>query len=85
MVERGRPGLVLADALAMAVVLQPDCVTRAEHRYVAVELNGSLTRGATVVDWEGRSGRAPNARIVLDVDQARFEQMIARALGAVAA
>lgn len=82
MVERGRPGLVLADALAMAVVLQPDCVVRAEHRHVAVELNGTLTRGATVVDWEGRSGRAPNARIVLEVDHARFEAMIRAALGA---
>lgn len=82
MLERGRPGLVLADALAMAVVLQPDCVVRAEHRHVAVELHGTLTRGATIVDWDRRSGRAPNARIVLDVDQARFEAMIRAALGA---
>lgn len=80
--ERGRPGIVLADALAMAVVLDPDCVRRAEHRHVAIELGGSLTRGATVVDWDGRSGRPANARIVLDVDQARFEAMIAGALGA---
>lgn len=80
--ERGRPGIVLADALAMAVVLEPDCVRRAEHRHVAIELGGSLTRGATVVDWDGRSGQPPNARIVLEVDQARFDAMIARALGA---
>lgn len=80
--ERGRPGLVLADALAMAVVLDPACVTRAEHRHVAIELDGSLTRGATVVDWEGRSGKPANARIVLELDQARFEAMIAAALGA---
>ncbi|MBL8298038.1 MAG: nucleoside hydrolase [Rhodanobacteraceae bacterium] len=80
--ERKRPGIVLADALAMAVVLDPDCVRRAEHRHVAVELGGQLTRGATVVDWDGRSGKAANARIVLDVDQSRFEAMIAAALGA---
>lgn len=80
--ERGRPGIVLADALAMAVVLDQDCVQRAEHRHVAIELGGSLTRGATVVDWDGRSGRPANARIVLDVDQSRFEAMIAGALGA---
>jgi len=81
--ERERPGLVLADALAMAVVLDPACVTRAEHRHVAIELDGSLTRGATVVDWEGRNGQPANARIVLELDQARFEAMIAGALGAV--
>lgn len=80
--ERNRPGMVLADALAMAVVLQPDCVTRAESRHVAIELGGSLTRGATVVDWDGRSGKPANARIVLELDQPRFEAMIAAALGA---
>lgn len=80
--ERGRPGLVLADALAMAVVLEPDCVRRAEHRHVAVELDGGLTRGATVVDWDGRNGKPANARIVLDIDLPRFEAMIAAALGA---
>ncbi|TDR41714.1 purine nucleosidase [Tahibacter aquaticus] len=82
MQERRRPGLVLADALAMAVALQPDCVIRAEHRHVAVELNGSLTRGATIVDWDGRNGLPANARIVLEVDQQRFEAMIVAALGA---
>jgi purine nucleosidase len=80
--ERGRPKVLLADALAMAVALHPDIVTRAELRHVAVELTGSQTRGATVVDWEGRFGQAPNARIVLDVDQARFEALVASALGA---
>lgn len=82
MQERGRPGMVLADALAMAVVLQPDCVVRAEHRHVAVELNGTLTRGATIVDWDGRNGQPANARIVLEVDQSCFEAMIVAALGA---
>jgi len=79
---RGRPKLVVADALALAVALQPDIVTRAEERHIAIELDGALTRGMTVVDWEKRLGGAPNARIVLDVDQARFEALVASALGA---
>lgn len=79
---RGRPKLVVADALALAVALQPHIVTRAEERHVAIELDGALTRGMTVVDWENRRGGAPNARIVLDVDQARFEALVASALGA---
>lgn len=81
----GRPGMIVADALAMAVALQPQIVTRAEQRHVAVELGGALTRGATVVDWDRRHGRPTNANIVLDVDQARFEALVAGALGAVAA
>ncbi len=79
--ERGRPNVLVADALAMAVALHPDIVTRAEDRHVAIELTGTHTRGATVVDWESRLAPAPNARIVLDVDQARFETLVAAALG----
>jgi len=80
--SRGRPKLLFADPLAMAVALQPDIVLRAEDRHVAIELNGALTRGATVVDWESRCGQDANARIVLDVDQERFEALVAAALGA---
>ncbi|KAF1003745.1 MAG: Pyrimidine-specific ribonucleoside hydrolase RihA [Luteibacter sp.] len=79
--EHERTGFIAADALAMAVALDPDIVTRAETRHVAIELDGRLTRGATVVDWQQRLGGTPNARIVLDVDQDRFGAMIARALG----
>jgi len=71
-----------ADALAMAVALRPDGVRRAEERFLGVELEGRLSRGATVVDWQGRSGRPANARIVLDYDQADFEAQIRAALGA---
>ncbi|MFC5524572.1 nucleoside hydrolase [Rhodanobacter ginsengisoli] len=77
-----RSGLIAADALAMAVALDPSIVTRSETRAVAVELDGRLTRGATVVDWAGRLGRPAQARIVLEVDQTRFAAMVQRALGA---
>jgi len=80
--ERGRPQLLVADALAMAVALQPDIVTRAEDRHVAIELTGTHTRGATVVDWDRRLGHSANARIVLEVDHARFEALVASSLGA---
>ncbi len=79
--QHDRHGLVAADALAMAVALDPGIVTRSETRAVAVELDGGLTRGATVVDWKGRLGRPARANIVLEVDQARFAAMVRRALG----
>ena len=78
----GRGGMIAADALAMAVALEPGIVRVAEHRHVGIELAGALTRGATVVDWEGRMGLPANARIVLEVDQARFESLVASGLGA---
>ncbi len=80
--KRGRRGVIAADALAMAVAIDPSIVSRSERRHVAVEMDGRLTRGATVVDWSGRMGHAPNANIVMDVDQARFGAMVRRALGA---
>jgi purine nucleosidase len=66
----------------MAVAIDPSIVTRREKRAVAIELDGRLTRGATVVDWAQRLGRPANADIVLEVDQARFAAMVRRALGA---
>ncbi|MEO7050028.1 MAG: nucleoside hydrolase [Rhodanobacter sp.] len=80
--EHDRSGLVAADALAMAVALEPSIVTRSEMRAVGVELDGRLTRGATVVDWADRLGRPAQANIVLEVDHARFAEMVRRALGA---
>ncbi|MGA7439203.1 MAG: nucleoside hydrolase [Luteibacter sp.] len=80
--EHERTGFIAADALAMAVALDPAMVTRAETRHVAIELDGRLTRGATVVDWHKRLDGKANARIVLEVDQGRFNKLIAGALGA---
>ena len=71
-----------ADALAMALALRPDGALEMADRALAIELQGSLTRGATVVDWQRRGGRPDNARILQRYDQARFEGMIRAALGA---
>lgn len=72
---------VAADALAMLVALEPGAVTEWAARPVAIELAGSLTRGATVVDWERRRGAPDHVRIARRVDPARFEARLARALG----
>jgi purine nucleosidase len=79
---RERVGMIAADALAMAVALEPGIVRRAERRHVTVELGGQHARGATVVDWEGRLGHPANANVVLEVDQAGFEALVASGLGA---
>jgi purine nucleosidase len=79
--KHDRRGVIAADALAMAVAIDPSIVTRSERRAVAVELDGRLTRGATVVDWAERLGRPAQANIVLEVDHARFAAMVRLALG----
>jgi inosine-uridine nucleoside N-ribohydrolase len=52
----------LHDPLAAAVALDPDLV---QYRVatVDVELTGTLTRGMTIADWNGRWGREPNALV----------------------
>lgn len=71
-----------ADALAMAVVLEPDGVQQWQHRPLAIETAGQHCRGATVVDWDLRSGAPDNARIAMGYDRERFETLVRRALGA---
>jgi purine nucleosidase len=79
--RRGRRGIVAADAVAMAVAIDPSLVVRSERRHVAVELDGRLTRGATVVDWYERLGHPTNANVILELDQERFGVMVRAALG----
>ncbi|MFT4256679.1 MAG: nucleoside hydrolase [Pseudoxanthomonas sp.] len=71
-----------ADALAMAYALQPGGALELVERPVQVETAGSLTRGATVTDWNRQTGRPDNARILLRYDQARFEGLVEAALAA---
>ena len=64
------------DPLAMAVLLEPGVVVESEDKFVQVERFGHLTRGMTVVDWQGASKREPNASIVYKVDDDRFENLL---------
>lgn len=70
-----------ADALAMMAALYPEYIIEKQRHFLYVETTGSQSRGATVVDWLGRSGRPAQAEIVLQVDQVRFEERIRDALG----
>lgn len=70
-----------ADALAMMAALYPEYIIEKQRHYMHVETAGSQSRGATVVDWLERSGRPAQAEIVLQVNQARFEEAIQDALG----
>jgi len=70
-----------ADALAMAWALEPEGALELAERPLAVETEGRLARGVTVVDWRRQTGAADNARILLRYDQQRFEARIRAALG----
>ena len=71
-----------ADALAMAMALQPEGALEAVSRPLAVEMAGQHTRGATIVDWNRQGGAPDNVDILVRYDQARFEGMLEAALAA---
>lgn len=73
----------LHDPLAAAVALDPDLV-RYISTTVDVELVGRLTRGMTVADWRGHWGKAPNARVGVEVDPAAFFDRFIERVGAFA-
>ena len=65
------------DALAVGSVIDPSLIgTRRLH--VAVETQGTLTVGRTVIDTHFRGGQPPNADVAFDADAARFFELLLR-------
>jgi len=70
----GEGGLTLHDPLALAVALDPSLVTF-QSLHVAVEYEGTLTRGMAVADRRplpSHHRRPPNCRVAMSVDAERF-------------
>jgi len=78
--ESGLPGFDLPDPIAMAVALDPAVATEVRRLHVAVELDGKLTRGMTVVDHLGWGSGEPNVDVVLAADRERFLALLHGAL-----
>ena len=67
------------DALAVAHILKPDVITTRKMN-VEIETTGEFTRGRTVADVYGISGRTANAEVAMGVDQPAFKEMIFSAI-----
>jgi inosine/uridine nucleosidase len=77
----GFAGPPVHDACALALLIEPSLV-RSVDAFVAIETEGRWTRGATVVDLHGRLGRPPNARVAMELDAARFWDVVVEAVAA---
>jgi purine nucleosidase len=75
----GLPGPPVHDACAVALAIDPTLV-RCVDAFVAIETEGRWTRGATVVDLHDRLGREPNARVAMELDAARFWDLLLAAV-----
>jgi inosine-uridine nucleoside N-ribohydrolase len=71
----GFDGSPIHDAMAVAHVIDPTLMTT-RHANVAVETRSDLCDGRTVVDLRGVTDREPNADVGVDVDAARFLELL---------
>jgi purine nucleosidase/pyrimidine-specific ribonucleoside hydrolase len=69
------PDPPLHDPLAVLAAVHPDWFEW-KNCNVVVELDGTYTRGATVVDLDGVTGRSPNVEVAVAVDVPRFWQLM---------
>ncbi len=67
----GYAGAPMHDPCAVMALIHPEFFTMREY-YVAVETCGDYCKGATVADWYGVTGKAPNATCIMDVDRDAF-------------
>jgi inosine-uridine nucleoside N-ribohydrolase len=72
-------GYPVHDAVAVAELVCPGLLTT-EYLNVVVECSSELSRGRTVVDRHGRSGREPNAHVAVDVDTVAFVRLLVERL-----
>jgi purine nucleosidase/pyrimidine-specific ribonucleoside hydrolase len=75
----GEAAAPVHDPCTIATLIDRSLV-RCTEAFVAVETAGRWTRGATVVDLDGRLGRPPNARVALALDAPRFWDLVIGAL-----
>lgn len=75
----GVAGAPLHDALAMMAAAEPDILTT-RHLRTDIETQGVHTRGRTVVDVYGVTGRTPNADVAFDLDLDRYKRGILDAI-----
>ena len=76
----GWEGPPIHDAVAVARIVDPGLVQSRQLR-VDIETGGGLTRGRTVADPEGLTGRPPNVDVGLDIDRPRFIDLLVDAVG----
>ena len=74
------PRVAMHDPCVTAYLIAPE-LFQGRQANVAVERQSPLTVGMTVVDWRGRTGRPPNARVLETVDKDGFFRLLADRIG----
>jgi len=75
----GFDGAPLHDALAVAHLIAPE-VIKTRRLNVEIETDGELTRGRTVADVYGITGKTANTEVALEVDNDLFKEILIQAI-----
>lgn len=78
--ERGIDGTTCPDSITMSIVLNPKVATDVRRKFVDVETEGEVSRGATFVDDLGVLKKKPNARVVYTASHELFRKMLFKML-----
>jgi purine nucleosidase len=79
----GLEGAPLHDPCVIAYLLRPQ-LFQTKHVNVAIETSSDLTRGMTVVDWWGVTGRAKNVQYMRSGDADGFYELLFERLATLA-
>ena len=77
----GYEGAPMHDPCAVMALIHPEVFTMRDY-YVQIETCGDYCKGATVPDWYGVTGHAPNARCLMDVNREAFIDCLIDAVSA---
>lgn len=75
----GYAGAPVHDPVAVVALVKPE-ILDIRDVYAQVETGGEYCRGATIGDFYNKSGKPPNARVIMDIDREAYVDMIVEAL-----
>ena len=75
----GYEGAPVHDAVAVAALIHPE-IMEMKDLYVEVETEGDFCKGATVADFRGVLGKAPNAKVIMGIDRKAFADLLVEAV-----
>lgn len=76
----GYRGAPVHDAVAVAAIVKPELM-QFHEMYVEVETKGDYSRGATVGDLYGVTGKKANVRCIMGIDRGAFVDLLVEAVG----
>lgn len=85
-IREGKTSVHFCDPLTLAIAIDPSIITYASERKGVVELQGTKTRGMTVINWGSSDMKAvnettPNLVIIEKINLETVKDLLLRSIG----